>query len=366
MQTKTFFVISLLTLAVLWWVCLQFIFVFGPEAVKRAIQSTERVVFVTSSNLESEPGIRVLDANNPFFEVLRQEPNRIDVKWEDTKIESEEATCRLKKSDGPLVRVMARLNGRQYPMVIDSGCGLNLVVNDVVVKEHQLEIFPFEFPDSTLAGFCRVDKLEIGNMTISNPPCAYTLNHYEKRVLGRTKWKERQILFGLGLLHRFRYFLIDNVASEVEFGMRESFQADPLYMWGQYRMSIETTKRNARNLMIHTTIAGEETKARLDTGTNWSLALSQNVWSKLSTELHVLNESRGQARFFHGWNDINTITVAELSVGDKCMTNTPIVVLNDTVFGENFILIGMDYFKDTVIVIDFEHSLLWVRKPEPL
>lgn len=366
MRKKTFILVSLLTLVVLWWVCIQFAFVLGSGALKRAIKSTERVVFVTSSNLESEPGVRVLDANNPFFKVLRMEPNRVDVKWENTRIELEEAGCRLKKLDGPLIHVMSRLNNRQCPMVIDSGCSVDLVVNDMVVKDNQLEIFPFEFPDSTSAGFCRVDKIEIGNMMITNPPCMYTLNHYEKRVLGRTKWKQRQILLGLGLLRKFRYFLIDDISSEVEFSMRDSFQANTIEMWECYDMSIERTVKNDNKTVIHIPIAGEMTKARLDTGTSWSLAMTENIWDEYSTKLQVLKESREQARFFHGWNDIKKITVKELSIGHKSMRDASIVVLNDSVFGEDFILIGIDYFKDTVVVIDFERNLLWVRKPEPL
>jgi hypothetical protein len=48
------------------------------------------------------------------------------------------------------------------------------------------------------------------------------------------------------------------------------------------------------------------------------------------------------------------------------MTNASIFILDDSVFKESFILIGMGYFKDTIVVIDFERSLLWVRKPQSL
>ena len=366
MRKKEVAIISLGAFAALCWTLIVILCAFftGYRAFKWAVKSTERVVFVTSSNLESEPGVRILDANNPYFKVLRMEPNRVDVKWAKSSIEMKIASCRLKKFDSPLVHIMARLNEKEYPVVIDSGCPVDLVVNDMIIKDNKLEIFPFESTNSALAGFCHVEKIQIGDLTITNPTCSYTLNHYEKRVLGRTKWKRRQILFGLGLMHKFRYFLIDNVTPEVEFSLHDSFKAEPVEMWRHYHMSVEKTEKNTKKLMIHITIAGEEIKANLDTGTEWCLAMSQSAWNKLSTKFHVLKESKDRARFFNGWKDIKKITVKQLSIGDKSLTDASIVVFNDSLFGENFIIIGMDYFKDTVVVIDFQRNLVWVLKSQ--
>ena len=366
MRKKTIVIIVLLIFTALGWTFIIFFpaFSIGYRIFNRAAKSTERGVFVTSSNLESEPGIRILDANNPYFQVLRVEPNRVDVKWAKSRMEMKKESCSLSKLDSPLVHIMARLNDKEYPIVIDSGCPFDLVVNDMIVRDNKLEIFPFKSTDSDLAGFCHVDKIQIGDLTITNPKCSYTTNHYEKRVSALSKWKERQILFGLGLLHKFRYFLIDSVTSEVEFSLHDSFKAEPVQVWHQYHMSIEKTEQNTKKLMIHIKIAGEEIKANLDTGTEWSLAMSQNAWNKLSVKFHVLKESKDQARFFNGWKNIKKITVKQLSIGDKSMTDASIIVFNDSLFGENFIIIGVDYFKNTVVVIDFERNLIWVRKPQ--
>jgi hypothetical protein len=131
-------------------------------------------------------------------------------------------------------------------------------------------------------------------------------------------------------------------------------------------MSVEATAKNSKAIVIHIPIAGEMTEARLDTGTNWSLAMTEDAWYKYSTKFQVLKESRERAQFFHGLKDVRKITVSEFSIGDKSMTDASILVLDDSIFKESFILIGMDYFKDTIVVIDFERGLLWVRKPQPL
>jgi hypothetical protein len=363
MRKKTLIIVSVSTLAVLWWVSFNLAVFFGFYALGKVVKSGGHVVFVRRSNLDSEPGVRVLDANNQYFQVTRMDPNRVDVHWKGTKINLKEPKCRLKKLDSDLVHVTARLNDRQYPMLIDSGCNLGLIVNDMIVIDNKLEIFPFETEDPTVAGCCHVDKIEIGDISITTPACSYTLNHYEKRVLGRTQWKERQIILGLGLLCRFHYILIDNVRSEVEFSLRGSFQANNVEMWQSYDMSVEAY---AKALIIHIPIAGQMTEARLDTGTAWSLAMPENIWDKYSTKFQILKESRERAQFFYGWKDVRKITVSELGMGDKSMRDASIVILDNSTFKESFILIGMGYFKDTIVVIDFERGLLWVRKTQPL
>lgn len=352
MRKRTYIIISLWGIAALCWA-----FVF-------ALKYSNRTVFVHTDNLESTPGVSVLDANNQYFQVTRMEPNRVDVHWKGTKINLREPRCRLKKLDSKLVHVTARLNDRQYPLLIDSGCSLGLIVNDMIVIDNNLEIFPFETEDPTVAGCCHVDKIEIGDISITTPACSYTLNHYERRVLGRTQWKERQIILGLGLLCQFHYILIDHIRSEVEFSMRESFQPDTAEMWYCYDMTIEAPSKNEKAIVIHIPIAGAMTEARLDTGTAWSLAMPEKIWEKYSTKFRVLKESRERAQFFHGWKDVRKITVSELSMGDKSMRDASIIILDNSTFKESFILIGMDYFKDTIVVIDFEHGLLWVSKPQ--
>jgi hypothetical protein len=203
-------------------------------------------------------------------------------------------------------------------------------------------------------------------MTITDPPCLYTLNHYETRVLGQTLWKQRQVILGLELQRRFSYLLIDNISSEVEFSTQNSFQVDTVDMWDRYDMSIEETAENAKDIIIRIPIAGEMTKAKLDTGTSWTLAMTENMWDDYSTRLQVLKESRERAEFFYGLKKVRKITVAELSIGNKSITDASISILDNSVFKESLILVGIGYFEDTIVVIDFERSLVWVRKPQPL
>jgi len=363
---KKNFIVFILLFCVLLLLSFHFFFSFGFKSLEKAIRSRVRVVFVKGSNLESEPGVRVLDADNQFFKVESLKPDHIDIKWDKARINLEEPRCRVKKLDSDLVHVTARLNDNQYPLLIDSGNKVGLVVNDMIIIDNKLEIFPFNIQDSTFDGCCHVDKIEIGDMTITDPPCLYTLNHFEKRLFGRTVWKQRQMILGLELLRKFSYVLIDNISSQVEFATQDSFQADTTEMWDRYDMTVEETEGDAVDIIIHIPIAGELAKVILDTGTSWTLAMTENIWNDYSTKLQVLKESQERAQFFYGEKDVKKITVSEFSIGNKSMRNASIFIIDDSVFKENITLIGMGYFKDTIAVIDFEHGLLWVRKPQSL
>jgi hypothetical protein len=362
---KKTYITLILVISTLCWVMIQCVIFFTPTLVDKAIKSTEHIVFVQNTNLESMPGVQILDANNSTFIVLRNEPNRIDVKWKDTNIFLKEPKCRVKKLDSPIVQVMAEINNKQYPVIIDSGFNMYLMVNDVTVIENELKIFPVETKDPAFAGLCNVEKIKIGDMTITNPQCLYMLGHYEKHILGQTKWKQSKIIFGLEMMRQFKYVLIDNISSQVEFSM-ESFGSEPNETWQHYQMSLEKENNNTR-AMIEIPIAGEQTKIMLDTGADGCFSMSQNKWEEFSKKLKVIGETNGQAQMLHGWEDVKEITVEELVLGEKYITGAHIQIFsNNSKLGPDFFMLGMDCFKDTVIVLDFEHNLFWVRQATDL
>ncbi len=365
MRKKTVAIIFLGSFVVLCWTEIIFLSAFttGYRVFKWAAKSTERVVFVERANLESEPGIRILDANNPFFKVTSVEPNRVDVKWAKTDINLERPKCRVKQLGTTLIRVMGLLNGdKEYPVVIDSGCSTHLVVNDVIVVENGLDILPLKEVGLKMGGLCYVAQFKIGDIEISSPLCCYSLTHYEKKVLGLTTWKERNILLGLGLMQKFEYVLIDNINSEVEFCKEGSFRANSNESWSQYRISIEADRQNVLRLMVEIPIAAEERKIILDTGADGGLLITEKIWETLSAGLKIVDESSDRIRMRDGWKVVKKIVVEKLTLGEESISNATISVMsNDSVFGENFSLLGMDYFADTVVVLDFGRKLFWVR-----
>ena len=107
MRKKIIAIVSLAVVACILWVLTIFssLLFIGYKALTRAVKSA-RPVLIQSDNLESVPGIHVLDANNPFFKVTKREPNRIGIVWSKTNMNLEYPKCKVKQLAGTRVRVM--------------------------------------------------------------------------------------------------------------------------------------------------------------------------------------------------------------------------------------------------------------------
>ena len=160
-------------------------FLTGFRTFELVEKLTEKTVLVQGTDPASDPDIRILDANNPYFKMISVDPNRVDVQWTNVTTNIKYPQCRIKLHNTTLVRVTGKLNGAEYPIVIDSGCNQGLIVNDVVVIKNKLPIFPLS-TEMPIAGFCQVEKLEIGDIVVTNPVCCYEIRipytyPYERR-----------------------------------------------------------------------------------------------------------------------------------------------------------------------------------------
>lgn len=369
MRKKTIAIVTLAMIAGMCWALMVFssaVFI-GCKALTWAVKST-RPVLIQSDNLESEPGVCVLDANNPFFKVTRSGPKRIGIKWAETNLYLEYPKCIVKHLVGTRVRVMGRLNNnKDYPVVIDSGNPMALIVPDTVVTDCGLEIYPMEELGPPFGGLCHVARIEIGNMAITNPMCHYMLSHYERRVFGRTIWKQRDIILGLGLIRKFVYVLIDNITGEVEFCVKGSFDADHDSSWSQYSMSIEMDDQNQERLLVDMPIAGQARELVFDTGSACGLDMTERMWEGFSENLTVIRTRDALLATLLGLEPCRGIIVEKLEVGDRFINNATITVTvesDSNLSRQESITLGMMYFKDTVVVLDFERGLMWVKNPQ--
>ena len=322
------------------------------------------MVFVHAPDFESKPGIQILDANNPYFQV-RYEHDSVQTEWTETKITLKESKSRMKKPRWKYIYVHAELNNNKYPIIIDTGFEGSILVNDLVVTDNNLEIFPVNKITPHFSGFCHIDKIQIGDMTIFNPESYYKSSHYERKVFGITTFRQRKIILGLGIMRNFRYVLVDNIDDELEFSM-DSFNVESAQAWSQYEMHIDDTK-TIPCLIVDIPIAGEKTKIAFDTGYDCCLIMTEKIWEKYSVKLQKVKETKDQALLLSGFYDIRKVTVDKLIIGDMIFSNEPIHIFsNDNRFGPDFFMIGIDCFNNTVIVLDFEHNLLWVKRTNDL
>ena len=172
------------------------------------------------------------------------------------------------------------------------------------------------------------------------------------------------MLLGLGIMRKFAYLLIDNVSGEVEFCAEGGFQADPNESWSQYSMSIEKDELNEERLIVNMPIAGQERQVEFDTGFDSTLDITERTWDEFSNNLTVLRRGRSYFATPRGLVPCRDITVERLEVADTSIDNAIIhVKSNDTPFARGGFTLGMGYFQDAVIVLDFGRGLMWVKNP---
>jgi len=354
MRKKTVAIISLVTFTALCW------------ALILAVKWTDKTIYVYSHDFESSPGVRLMDPNHVIFEIISQESNRVNVKWDKTEIYHKGSSRVKMRENSTNVQVLAQVNdGESYPVVIDSGASTYLAVTDSLVLDAGLEIFPIDELGKNIGGLCHLDKLKIGALTIVHPACEYWLSHYERRLLGQTIWKEKKFNLGLNLMKEFSYILFDNVAQDVEFATNNSFNPQESNQWHQYPISIERNEKQRTRLIVDIPLAGQTQRMVLDTGAAPGLILTENIWAKISSGLNILNQEKGQLRTpLSGWLPSRKVTVEKLALGNILIIDAMIhVIADDNPFGKDEFTLGTGFFRETVIVLDFEHNLLWIRNP---
>ena len=352
MQKQTVAIISLVTFTALCW------------ALILAAKWTDKTVYVYAHDFESSPGVRLMDPNHGIFEIISHETNRVNVKWERTEI-YHQGRCRVKMCENsPNVRVLAEVNdGKTYPMVIDSGATKYLAATDSLVLDADLKIFPIYELGKNIGGLCHLDQLRIGNLTIVHPACEYWLAHYERQVLGQTIWIEKKLNLGLNLMKEFSYILFDNVTREVELATNNSFNPQDSNQWHQYPISIERNEKQSDRLIVDIPLAGQTRRMEFDTGAAPGLILTESILANISSGLNILNQEKGQLRTpLSGWLPSRKTTVEQLALGNLSINDAEIhVIADDNPFGQDEFTLGIGFFEETVIVLDFGRNLLWIR-----
>jgi hypothetical protein len=324
-------------------------------------------VFVEVDDLESMPGIKFMDPNASGIEIVRANgDNGFRVEWGRVGIHlNDTGKCRVKQAGKSNLKVQGRLpNGNEYPVVIDSGNPGDMAVTNTVVLENALPILPFKRLGKGQGGFCRLGELGIGDMKILSPPCRYWTGHYERRLLGWTTWKQKDINLGLGLMQSFVYILIDNISQEVEFSV-EGFSAEPNETWASYPMIIETGEHGNTRLMVNISVAEQTRHIMLDTGAGPGLILVEKIWAKISQGLQAVSTAKSFVSSpTAGRVPCNKVVVKELGVRETLIPNAAVFVMaNENPYGKDDFTLGMGFFRETTVVLDFGHNLLWIKNP---
>jgi hypothetical protein len=328
--------------------------IIGPE--DRASWTSE----VVGSNVDSSSFGGKIEQQRPFR--IKYHPSYTANHWMvvEGSLGNESSSYFAKSSQNKVLR--------KYPVILDTGASVGLFVNDIHIMENKLTICPFEHRgvDSVGWGMCRVPELNIGQLTLLNWPCHYREQHTELQLLGIRFEKGKAIIAGLATLRKFKYIAFDSVNEEVELSLKEVFEPEQPGLWAKYSFSIEEDLGGSVFLFVKIPIAGRQVELQLDTGSGRGLAITRELWEQMPEKVRCIKLTRARDLYpYIGQLLCKRGVATELEVGGRTVRNAQISVFPDDspIVDQCSGMLGMQYFQDTVMVLDFERDLMWVKHP---
>jgi len=256
---------------------------------------------------------------------------------------------------------------KKYPVVLDTGASQRVFVNDIHVLENKLPVYPVQTSRTDAKDYglelCYVPQLRIGQMTLQDFPCWYLQRHLELKFFGMPIARDDSIIVGLAALREFSFIVFDSINREVEFSHDRVFEPDDNQVWSKYPLSIEEDRGNAF-LFVYIPVAGELMKVQLDTGSGNGLSLSEELWETMSGKLQNIKLKEDTELYpYIGRLSCKRGVISKLQVGDRLIPNAKISVFpaSSPLLSDCDAILGMQYFQDTVMVLDFNNAMLWVR-----
>ena len=243
-------------------------------------------------------------------------------------------------------------NGNQYPAYLDTGFyGYILLTSDIIL-DNKLPIFQ-------LTNLCHISELTFGDAKIKDALVNYDQEQWQFRVLNIPVYKQTDIIIGREFIRYFDYVVFDNVRKEAIFSKEDAFTPDNSDLWTSYLFYEDPNQDNT--IMLKIPIAGQALDIAFDSCA-WKpgLHLNQNDWELISKDLTVKNLRNTHHYMWQtGQVSCQKAIVSELSLGDKTIKNAEILIYDNK---ENLNLLSLDYFQDTVVVLDFVNNLFWIKK----
>ena len=335
-----------------------------------------RLIKIESSSIKGRNDIPILDPNNGPYSIKSQNhnSNKPFLSWEINESIQQDKPSKTKYQwwyhlIGKFLVTEGRIgkNWKKYPVILDTGATEEVVViNDIHVRENKLPVYPL---GDNYGGFgmCHLPKLRIGNTSLQNFRCLYHGTHVDLQLFGITISRDEAIIIGLPAMKKFKYILANGTKKEVELSLTKTFEPKNPELWSNFPLKIELVpEKGSSFLFVTIPIAGQETELMVDTGGGNALLISQSLWKNLSREIEAnLKES---TTFAPGHKEplvsSKTDILKKIKIGNRTLKKASITVLPDDsspIKGYKGLL-GMPCFKNTIMVLDFERNLMWVKK----
>ena len=333
---------------------------------------------ISSGSIETDS---YLDGNNSYSTPIQQNKTYdIDsLLKKNGSILTDKEPCKIKyhelnlKNRNIIVESQIGTTGNKYPAVLDTGASQAIIISSMIVRKNKLPIYPIEnetidFNGNSL-GICQLSELKIDEVNLKNWPCIYLEPYGTLNFLGipiaSTSYNHENIILGLPLLREFKYIIFDNINKEVELSHSQSFEPCCSTGWKKYPISIEEDFHGNMFLFVRLSIEGYETELQLDTGSGKGLAIGERLWTLIKDELKGVKLRKGKDFYpYIGNLNCKRGKATELEFGNRTVINPEISTFSDDspLLDGCEGLVGMQFFSNTLFVLDFEHDLMWLRE----
>lgn len=316
----------------------------------------------------------VIDPNDYDIQTTKQENGAISYYW-NIKVDFDD-----QKQSIPYWRwqswllnsatVRGQLNGRTYPVIFDTGNNLGVLIEDIQINRHDLQVFFFNSENKhDSGGLAIVKSLKVGPLEFENYPCSFLNCHAEHRLLGlvpihRFQW----IVMPTDIISCFSYLEYNQIDKELYISPEQPFTPDAVSEWISYPFEI-----NKKRLLLKIAIEGYQAILFLDTGADYALELNQTIVERLCEKCPDFQKARQHKTYLYtpyagGKTKAKKLTIKNLQFADSCLRKIEIIYKTEsspkTPFphGDTDGTIGLGLFKKTIMVLDFKNNLMWVKK----
>ena len=260
--------------------------------------------------------------------------------------------------------VKGQINGKSYPFIFDTGCNPYIIIEDRHVHENQMPVYFFE-PDNKNSsfGYAIANQLSVGSLEYEDFPCFFWKHHAQINFLGLPLTRTRDVMMPLRLMKKFKYFAFDRVDNQLRFSPLNSFETNNQSEWITFPFHIQSGK-----LLLTISIEGVKVTWFLDTGSTCQLKLDGPVLQQLYAkrpDLKATHKTNSESflPYSGGKKQGQQFTAKNLDFGDGFLKTVNIRYEADSENNELYQgTIGFGLFEKTVMVLDFEKSIMWVKK----
>jgi len=235
------------------------------------------------------------------------------------------------------------------------GAALCLVTPDIVARRKLPTRWGLPYNSSkpvALLGLAYVDRLNVGGLTIRRFQAVIVDQGWQYRILGLPVWQSTYWCLGARFLRAAHFLRFDNAARKLTFEGKESFAPDLTRRWVSYQFVM----RDDDGAYLRLPVAGKEIEVLFDSGWGRKLTLSQADWDSIKSSVEVSSHAADKIFTWGGNETVDNYKVKNLPIGDTTLGNTIIQVCSR----EQASVIGLAFFDDAVVVLDYEKSKLWI------